>query len=145
MIAVGASENGSVEPFSAYGADIVAPDAVAVEGITIEGGTSFSAPYVAGTAALVLSENPTMTPKEVRTTLMVTADDIGPDGVDRRSGYGVVNATRAVKQADETVDERQITKDLLRGPNSFTSVPHPDILRQRGTRADRPIGAQRAV
>jgi serine protease len=36
-------------------------------------GTSFSAPLVAGTAALMLSLNPTLTPTQVRSTLMSTA------------------------------------------------------------------------
>lgn len=36
-------------------------------------GTSFSAPLVAGTAALMLSVNPTLTPTQVRSTLMATA------------------------------------------------------------------------
>jgi serine protease len=36
-------------------------------------GTSFSAPLVSGTAALILSLNPTLTPTQVRSTLMSTA------------------------------------------------------------------------
>jgi subtilisin family serine protease len=102
VIAVGASENGTVEPFSVRGADIVAPDAVALAGMTVEGGTSFSTSYVAGTAALLLSANPGLTAEEVRSLLKSSADNIGSDGIDPRSGYGRVNATRAIKLANKT-------------------------------------------
>ncbi|RRJ33122.1 S8 family serine peptidase [Halocatena pleomorpha] len=96
VIAVGAVDNGAVKSFSARGADVVAPDLVAIDGITVEDGTSFSTPYVAGTAALVLAANPGATPTEVRTTLFLTAEDVGANGIDERSGYGMVNATRAI-------------------------------------------------
>lgn len=98
VIAVGAIDDGSVKSFSARGSDVVAPDSVAIDGITVEDGTSFSTPYVAGTAALFLAANPKADPEEVRTSLFLTADDVGPNGIDPRSGYGVVNATRAVTQ-----------------------------------------------
>lgn len=104
VLAVGSSENGTVEPFSVRSADIVAPDSVALEDVSIDGGTSFSAPYVAGTAALVLSANPELTPEEVRTVIKSSADDIGPEGVDPSSGYGLVNATSAVTIANEMSD-----------------------------------------
>lgn len=96
VIAVGAIDDGSVKSFSVRGADVVAPDSVAVDGMTIEGGTSFSTPYVGGTAALVLAAHPDLTPTEVRALLRRTADDVGSEGIDPRSGYGVVNATQAV-------------------------------------------------
>lgn len=102
VIAVGASDAGSIESFSARGADIVAPDSATVEGVTVEGGTSFSTPYVAGTAALLLSLNPHLTAKEVRTLLVLTADDIGDEGIDSRSGFGLVNATRAAEFMNRT-------------------------------------------
>lgn len=102
VIAVGTSDAGSIESFSARGADIVAPDSAAVEGVTVEGGTSFSTPYVAGTAALLLSLNPYLTAKEVRTLLVLTADDIGAEGIDPRSGFGLVNATRAIEFMNRT-------------------------------------------
>lgn len=114
VLAVGASENGTVEPFSIRGADIVAPDSVALESVSKNGGTSFSAPYVAGTAALVLSSNPELTPKEVRTVIKSSTDDIGPEGVDPRSGYGLVNATRAVTVANETGGEITGPTPILR-------------------------------
>jgi len=45
-------------------------------------GTSFSAPLVAGTAALMLSANPTLTPAAVRSTLRSTARPFPTSGAD---------------------------------------------------------------
>ena len=43
------------------------------DSFNISVGTSFSAPLVSGAAALMLSVNPTLTPSQVRSTLMATA------------------------------------------------------------------------
>lgn len=92
VLSVGASRNGSVRPFSAHDPDLVAPDTVDVRGISVEGGTSFAAPYVAGVAALVLQENPEISPRDVRALLRMTATDIEEPGVDSLSGRGRLNA-----------------------------------------------------
>lgn len=67
------------------------------------GGTSASAPLVAGVAALVLSVNPNLTTAQVRQRLQTTADRIDTAtgnydsaGHSNLYGYGRVNATRAV-------------------------------------------------
>ena len=59
-------------------------------------GTSFSAPHVAGVAALLLSVDPTLTPAEVRHALAATATDLGTPGYDQHYGYGLVDACAAV-------------------------------------------------
>ncbi len=59
-------------------------------------GTSFSAPHVAGVAALLLSVDPTLTPGEVRRAMDSTATDLGRAGYDQRYGFGLVDACRAV-------------------------------------------------
>ena len=68
-------------------------------GYTTTGGTSFSAPIVAGVAALVLSVNPNLTPTQVQDILKQSADDLGTVGWDPSYGYGRVNASRAVSMA----------------------------------------------
>ncbi len=62
-------------------------------------GTSFSAPHVAGVAALVLSADPSLTPGEVRQILADTAVDLGAAGYDTKYGYGLVDACAAVEAA----------------------------------------------
>lgn len=62
-------------------------------------GTSASAPYVSGVAALVLSANPMLDDKDVRKILRGTAVDLGDPGRDILFGYGLVNALGAVQCA----------------------------------------------
>src|SRR5262249_18106874 len=62
-------------------------------------GSSFSAPIVAGVAALVLSATPAWPPTRVQGVLEQSADDLGLGGGDRGYGWGRVNASRAVSIA----------------------------------------------
>nr|WP_205809016.1 type VII secretion-associated serine protease mycosin [Micromonospora sp. HNM0581] len=59
-------------------------------------GTSFAAPLVAATAALVRSRYPQMSAGDVVNRLLVTARDIGPTGRDERFGYGLVDPVAAL-------------------------------------------------
>ena len=65
-------------------------------------GTSMAAPVVSGIAALVWTRNPSLSPGEVKSLLCSTADDIrtasgGGVGFDAHTGYGLVNASKAVE------------------------------------------------
>jgi thermitase len=62
-------------------------------------GTSYSAPIVAGVAALVMSANPTLTATQVQDILKQSSDDLGVTGWDTSYGWGRVNAARAVALA----------------------------------------------
>ena len=68
-------------------------------------GTSMSAPFVSGVAALVLSHHPTFTREQVRQALFQSADDLGEPGWDRMFGYGRVDAAAAVSFDDLPVAE----------------------------------------
>ncbi len=59
-------------------------------------GTSSATPFVAGAAALVLSQNPTWNPTQVRNQLQNTADDLGDSGFDEYFGYGRINVCNAL-------------------------------------------------
>lgn len=59
-------------------------------------GTSFSTPYAAGVAALILSVYPELTSPEVEERMRCSATDYWIPGHDNYFGYGVVNAYRAV-------------------------------------------------
>lgn len=65
----------------------------------VASGTSFAAPYVAGTAALILSANPKLTPDQVTNILEKSAKDLGSKGKDDYYGYGRIDAGQAVDMA----------------------------------------------
>ncbi|MDQ6985853.1 MAG: S8 family serine peptidase [Candidatus Dojkabacteria bacterium] len=54
-------------------------------------GTSFAAPQVSATAALVMSLNPDLTANEVTQILFDSATDIESEGKDTKTGYGLLN------------------------------------------------------
>jgi hypothetical protein len=62
-------------------------------------GTSFSAPLVAGAAALVLSVNPALSGVEAAEVLKQSADDLGIPGYDTTYGAGRLNVSKAVDLA----------------------------------------------
>ncbi|MEU4478130.1 type VII secretion-associated serine protease mycosin [Micromonospora sp. NPDC023966] len=59
-------------------------------------GTSFAAPLVAATAALVRARYPRMSAGDVVNRLITTARDLGPTGRDDRFGYGMVDPVAAL-------------------------------------------------
>lgn len=59
-------------------------------------GTSLSAPYVAGVAALLRSKHPTWSSHEVIARLLATAHDLGSKGRDNVYGVGRLDAARAL-------------------------------------------------
>jgi subtilisin family serine protease len=63
------------------------------------GGTSMSTPHVAGTAALVMQANSSLTNVQVREIMNNTAVDLGDPGWDQYYGYGLVDAEAAVNAA----------------------------------------------
>jgi hypothetical protein len=89
-----ASNRGSYIAVAAPGVDIFlpAPD----EKYQMTSGTSFSAAYVSGLAALLLERNPALKPDQVRAILMKTARDLGSPGRDDQFGAGEADAFAAV-------------------------------------------------
>lgn len=91
------SNYGSLKDISAPGTDIWSTKN---KGSYIsKSGTSMSAPIVTGVAAMMLSVNPNLSFTEIRDILRRTSTDIYSSGFDIYSGYGLVNAEAAVKEA----------------------------------------------
>lgn len=118
VIAVGAINSSNLRAdFSNYGEDIdiVAPgvdiySTVPDNKYDYNSGTSFAAPQVSATAALILSVNPDLTQGQVRNIIESTCTKVGgynyatvagrPNGTwDDEVGYGCVNAQAAVLKA----------------------------------------------
>src|SRR5215470_4630388 len=59
-------------------------------------GTSFSAAYISGIAALLLERRPKLRPEAVRRILVTTAHDLGPPGRDEQFGDGLADAFAAL-------------------------------------------------
>jgi hypothetical protein len=92
-----ASNRGNYIALAAPGADIFLP---APDGkYQMTSGTSFSAAYVSGIAALMLERNPALKPNEVRAILTGTARDLGAPGRDDLFGAGEADAYAAVTAA----------------------------------------------
>ena len=98
------SSRGPVSPFYIK-PDIVAPGAFINTTDTngnykISSGTSFAAPHVAGTAALILQKNPQLTPQELKSILMTTSEIVYDQFDDRFpievSGNGRIDASKAI-------------------------------------------------
>ena len=98
------SSRGPVSPFYMK-PDIVAPGAFINTtnpggNYKIVSGTSFAAPHVAGTAALVLQKNPQLTPEELKSILMTTSDMVSNEYNERFpaevAGSGRINAAKAI-------------------------------------------------
>lgn len=93
-----------VSGFSSYGVDLdlVAPGERILSTYKLEGeekyflqdGTSMSAPYVAGSVALLLSLQPGLSPQEVRARLLSSTDDLDPPGFDNKTGHGLLNTKK---------------------------------------------------
>jgi subtilisin family serine protease len=92
-----ASNRGNHIAVAAPGADIFlpAPD----EKYQITSGTSFSAAYISGVAALMMERNPSLKPGDVRAILTRTARDLGTPGRDDQFGAGGADAFAAVTAA----------------------------------------------
>ncbi|MEU9001923.1 type VII secretion-associated serine protease mycosin [Streptomyces sp. NPDC048551] len=92
------SQPGDFIGVAAPGVDMVST--VPGFGQCVDNGTSFSAPYVAGVAALLRAEHPQWTPQEVVWQIQNTAER-SVKGRDDYVGWGVVDPVRAVTQDGE--------------------------------------------
>ncbi|GIJ34141.1 type VII secretion-associated serine protease mycosin [Micromonospora sediminimaris] len=86
-------------------------------------GTSFAAPLVAATAALVRSRYPQMSAADVVNRLLATARDIGPTGRDERFGYGLVDPVAALTAQVPPTDRNPLDDNDPPGVTGFGPAP----------------------
>ena len=128
VVAVGASSRtGQKASFSSYGSklafvaagqSIYTTDRTSVDGYgsgdyTTIDGTSFSSPYAAGVAALILSANSSLSAAQVESIMQTTCTNMGAAGFDTLTGWGMLNVDAAVRAALPIPCPADLTKDRI--------------------------------
>ncbi|WP_326610164.1 type VII secretion-associated serine protease mycosin [Streptomyces scopuliridis] len=96
------SQSGEFVGVAAPGVDMVST--VPGGGHCADNGTSFSAPYVAGVAALIKSKHKDWTRKQIVAQIQQTAER-SIAGHDRLVGWGVVDPVRALTEDDKPIEK----------------------------------------
>jgi subtilisin family serine protease len=129
-----ASNRGAHIAIAAPGVDIFLP---APDGkYQMTSGTSFSAAYISGLAALMLERNPALKPEELRTILTKTARDLGAPGRDDLFGAGEADAYAAVSAVPAgsapvaTAPDRPEAPPQARNVSAEQAVPATRALNQ---------------
>jgi subtilisin family serine protease len=139
-----ASNRGAYVAIAAPGVDIFLP--VPDNKYEMRSGTSFSAAYISGLAALMLERNPGLKPEEVRAILTKTARDLGPPGPDDQFGAGEADAFAAVTAVSAPsvpvaeISEKPVAIDV---PNTAEASAAPTrSLPAAAMAADAPAGGE---
>lgn len=69
--------------------------------VRIGSGTSYSAPHVAGLAALLKEAHPEMNVEDFKEILKMSCLDLGEEGYDMEYGWGLIRVPEAIRAADE--------------------------------------------
>ncbi len=75
----------------------------------IASGTSMACPHVAGVAALMVSQNPNLTPKEVKTILRSSTDKVNSSSY---IGVGRVNANKALQKLYSVIADLNVSSKV---------------------------------
>ena len=92
-----------------------------------QAGTSFAAPQVSALAAILLSEEPALSPDQVKYFIQSTATDLGTAGFDNNTGWGAINYDAAymaltgdVAPTDITILQPDGVSDTANGTYNIT-------------------------
>ncbi|MEU2352964.1 type VII secretion-associated serine protease mycosin [Streptomyces misionensis] len=105
------SQSGDFVGVAAPGVDMIST--VPKGGHCSDSGTSFSAPYVAGVAALIKAKHPDWTAREVIAQIEQTAER-SVAGHDHLVGWGVVDPVRALTDDDHPIEKPTPQEGLTR-------------------------------
>jgi type VII secretion-associated serine protease mycosin len=86
-------------------------------------GTSFAAPMVAATAALIRARWPQMSAATVVNRLITTADDLGAPGRDAQYGFGMVNPVAALSDGLPEARGNVLDDEPPPGDSGFGTAP----------------------
>lgn len=105
-------------------------------------GTSFAAPLVSATAALVRAKWPEMSAATVVNRLITTASDLGAVGRDDRYGYGLVDPVAALTVGVSTVERNPLDTNAPHGVSGFGAAPGVAVTTTGEASADQPVGGR---
>ena len=122
VISVGSSDNNNNKAFfSNYGSDLeVLAPGMLIPGAYLNGtykkgnGTSLSTPIISGICALVMEQFPLLTQQQIKKCIFMSCNDLNigaypyNKGRDIYSGYGIVNAFKALKYANILMSQKYL-------------------------------------
>jgi subtilisin family serine protease len=90
-------------------------------------GTSFSAPLVSGATAWVWTARPTLDKTQIFELMRVTANDVGSEGFDRDTGFGVLSIPNALTTQAPPKDPNEPNDDIrqVRAGGLFPTAAAP--------------------
>ena len=104
--------------------------------VRVFNGTSFSAPQIAGAAALLAQAFPNLTGAQIVNLLLTSARDAGAAGTDAIYGRGILDIGRAFAPSGTTSLAGTTTAVALSGNGGTTSTPMGDVAL-----SNRPVSA----
>ncbi|MFJ8887007.1 type VII secretion-associated serine protease mycosin [Streptomyces sp. NPDC102402] len=115
------SQSGDFVGIAAPGVDMVST--VPGGGHCSDNGTSFSAPYVAGVAALIKAKHKDWTQKQIVAQIEQTAER-SVAGHDQLVGWGVVDPVRALTEDDKPIEEPVAHEGVSKGEAPVPAAFH---------------------
>ncbi len=97
------ANQGSYVAVAAPGVNVLVP--APEGGVELTTGTSVATAHVSGVAALLLAEEPSRTPEDIRAILVDTAKHLGAEGINPQFGAGLVNPLKALRAPPEIVSQ----------------------------------------
>jgi subtilisin family serine protease len=98
------------------------------------GGTSQACPHVCGLAALLIAQNPAITPAQIKTLIQSTAEDQVGDatedtpGWDQYYGYGRINAKNALLQISGLSEKDKNVQNFVVYPNPNHGIINLNLM-----------------
>ncbi len=125
------SSYGSVIDIAAPGEDVLVPTMGG--GFQSRTGTSYAAPIIAGTLAMIRSADPSLSVGEAEAVLLDTAQDIGMSGDDNQFGKGLVDLSAAMSAVIDDPPKGDAYQDLGEGSALPPANPriNPPLVRAR--------------
>ncbi|MFC0533439.1 type VII secretion-associated serine protease mycosin [Phytohabitans kaempferiae] len=105
-------------------------------------GTSFAAPLVSATAALVRAKWPSMPAGAVVNRLITTASDLGAVGRDDRYGYGLVDPVAALTVGVSTVERNPLDTNAPHGVAGFGAAPGVAVVASGSASGAQAVGGR---